>query len=128
MVHVLPFGARASVLQFNRAVSGLRRILVECFRLPATNFYDDRPVVVPEVLTAVVDIAVSSRKIDGLELERRQVDLGRRHQVHGTWSDFWRSTAHVTLFVNTTPPNTEKWLRKRPRENNGYGIRAVRTK
>ena len=25
--------------------------------------------------------------------------------------------------VNTIPPNTEKWLRKRLRENNGYGIK-----
>ena len=24
--------------------------------------------------------------------------------------------------VNTIPPNTEKWIRKRLRENNGYGI------
>ena len=37
----LPFGASASVVQFNRAAKFLQQILAKLFRFPVTNYFDD---------------------------------------------------------------------------------------
>ena len=60
LIHVFPFGASASVVQFNRVAASLKKIMVDCLFLPAINSYDDFPLVVPKVLSVVVDMAVKA--------------------------------------------------------------------
>ena len=53
------------------------------------------------------------------------------HTGYGESTRSWRLVVWsllTVLDVNTIPPSTEKWLREILHDNNGYGIRAMRTK
>ena len=76
LIHVLPFGASASAVQFNRVAASLKKIMVDCLFLPAINYYDDFPLVVPKILSAVVDMAVKALgKLTGLRWKGGKKDL-----------------------------------------------------
>ena len=57
-IHALPFGSVGSVVQFNRVAAGIRQFVVRALGVPAVNYYDDFPIIIPEVLAPIVDQTV----------------------------------------------------------------------
>ena len=57
-LHVLPFGAAGSVVGFNRVALALKAMAVEELLVPALNYYDDFPVIIPVEVAGAVEKAM----------------------------------------------------------------------
>ena len=58
-IHVPPFGARGSVVQFNGFASGIKQLLVRGLLLPGLN-YDGFSLIIPRIVSKAVDLAVKA--------------------------------------------------------------------
>ncbi len=55
IVNAPPFGARGSVLGFARAAAGIRACACVLFKIPAVNYLDDYPLVVPGKIAEILE-------------------------------------------------------------------------
>ena len=110
LIRVLPFGASASVVRFNRVAAGLKKIMVDCLFLPAINFYDDFPLVVPKVLSAVVDMAVKAlEKLTGWRWKgwKKDLEYESTFKALGVLFNLQGALAQGTLIVSNDAKRVE---------------------
>ena len=97
---VLPFGAKASVWDFNWVARGLKTILVNLFGLVVTHYFDDYPVLEFAVLEAHTQHLVDSV----LELlgwdTKAQLPFSPRFEPLGVICDMTQATNDLVRFMN----------------------------
>ncbi len=105
----LSFGASSAVHSFTRAAHALETILVECFGIPCTHYFDDFTVIVPESMGEIVVVLMhEALSVLGWETKaEKEHPMRTEFNVLGVTFDVKRALGRQgKLVIRNTPDRT----------------------